>query len=197
MLSPEEVQAVESSLNSTKVAAKASEAALTESRQNLILALGWGYDGNPEILAVPDPDCSKIAGYDLVTDMETAIGNNYDLIDLRHTDSSELGGSKEKAKQVREMEDSVKIEMEMLYRTVLQAETSYNGNMDGWTAAEAAKSLADRKYQLGMISRLEYLQAEAAWLTAKASREQAAMNLLDAMEDYEWAVKGQLPESQM
>ena len=41
-----------------------------------------------------------------------------------------------------------------------------------------------------MISRNEFLQAEIDWLTAKASREQAALNLTAAMETYEWAVNG-------
>ncbi|MBQ7796286.1 MAG: TolC family protein, partial [Lachnospiraceae bacterium] len=60
----------------------------------------------------------------------------------------------------------------------------------GWTAAENTKAQADRKYALGLISRQEYLQAEANWLTAKASKEQAALNLTEAMETYEWAVNG-------
>ena len=56
--------------------------------------------------------------------------------------------------------------------------------------AESNKAMADRKYQLGMISKAEYLAEEITWLTAKASKEQAALDLVGSMETYEWAITG-------
>ncbi|MBR6615126.1 MAG: TolC family protein, partial [Lachnospiraceae bacterium] len=56
--------------------------------------------------------------------------------------------------------------------------------------SEAKLAQAERKYTLGMISKAEFLSEEIAWLTAKANKEQAALNLLAAMETYEWALKG-------
>jgi len=89
----------------------------------------------------------------------------------------------------------VKMQFEMLYKNVLSAKESYTGAMIGWTSAEQKKTQADCKFALGMISRNEHLQAEADWLTAKASREQAVLNLTAAMETYEWAVKGLMESS--
>lgn len=190
MYSMENLLTVEDSLNSARATADASAAAVVQSRQNLILALGWSYDGNPEILAVPEPDAAKIETYDLTADTELAVGANYDVIDIRTTDKSEFNSTADKKRQIKEKEDQVRVQMEFLYRDVEQKLLSYNTALDGWTVAESNKAMADRKYQLGMISKAEYLAEEITWLTAKASKEQAALDLVGSMETYEWAITG-------
>jgi outer membrane protein TolC len=82
------------------------------------------------------------------------------------------------------------MQMEYLYKEVQQKAMSYQSAKDGWPAAEAKLAQAERKLALGMISRAEYLAEEIAWMTAKANKEQAALNLQAAMETYEWAIKG-------
>ena len=188
--SKENVLAAVDALNAAKAAADAAEASVTQAKQSLITALGWGYNSEPVIMAVPEPNLEKIKGYDLEKDMEPAISMNYDLSDLRKTDAKELGGVNEKKKQIREKEDQVRMQLEFLYRDVQQKQASYEAAMNGWTASEAGKAQADRKYRLGMISKQEYLNAEAAWLTANASREKAALDLTASMETYEWALNG-------
>ena len=190
LYSKENLLAATDSLNAAKGLANSSAAAVVQARQDLITALGWGYDGNPEIMTVPEPDETKISGYDLTPDMYTAISCNYDISDLRKTDSSDLGGVSEKNRQIREMEDKVRMQLEYLYKDVLQKQASYSAAQKGWAAAETNKALADRKYSLGMLSKQEYLAEEVTWLTAKASKEQAGMDLTAAMETYEWALKG-------
>ena len=186
----ENVLAAADGLNAARSAADASAASLNQVKQSLITALGWEYNSNPDILAVPEPNPEKIAGYSLEKDMESALSMNYDVSDMRKTEAKELGGVNEKKKQIREKEDQVRMQMEFLYRDVMQKQLSYQAAMDGWNVAEANKAQADRKFALGMISKQEYLNAEAAWLTAKASRETAALDLTAAMETYEWAVNG-------
>lgn len=190
LYSKENLLAAADSLNTAIGAANSSAAAVVQARQDLITALGWSYDGNPEIAAVPEPDETKISGYDLAADMETAISCNYDISDLRKTDSSDLGGVSEKNRQIRETEDKVRMQMEYLYKDVIQKQAAYSAAQKGWAAAEANKAQADRKYGLGMLSKQEYLAEEVTWLTSKASKEQAGMDLTAAMEAYEWAVKG-------
>ena len=190
MYAKENVLAAADGLNAARSAADASAASLNQVKQSLITALGWEYNSNPDILAVPEPNPEKIAGYSLVKDMESALSMNYDVSDMRKTEAKELGGVNEKKKQIREKEDQVRMQMEFLYRDVMQKQLSYQAAMDGWNVAEANKAQADRKFALGMISKQEYLNAEAAWLTAKASREKAALDLTTAMETYEWAVNG-------
>lgn len=178
------------SLNSAQKAADASAASTQQAKRELIMELGWGHDDNPEIVKIPEPDMAKISGYDLETDMTSALNNNYDIVELRHTKSSELGGLTEKNRQMREQQDSIRIQMEYLYRDVQQKQTSYQAVLSGYAAAEANQAQAERKYSLGMLSRQEYLAAEVTWLTEKAAMEQAGMDLTAAMENYEWALKG-------
>lgn len=192
LCSMEDVLTVEDSLNSARAAANSSAAALEQGKRSLIMDLGWEYDANPEIVAVPEPDLTKIDSYDPEADMETAFSNNYDLVDLKLTDSKDLGGAVEKARQIKDQEIQVRMQMELLYKNVLQARTSYDAAMNGWAAAEANKAQADRKYQLGMLSRQEYLAQEVTWLSTKATKEQAVMDLISAMETYEWAVDGMM-----
>lgn len=190
MISGEELLAAQDSLNAAKASADASASALRKGKQSLITALGWSYDGNPDIREIPEPDLSKVSDYHLETDMELAVGANYDVADIRRTDKSQFNGTKDKQRQIREKENEVRMQMEYLYKEVQQKAMSYQSVKDGWPAAEAKLAQAERKLALGMISRAEYLAEEITWLTAKANKEQAALNLQAAMETYEWAIKG-------
>ncbi len=190
MISTEELLSAQDSLNAAKASADASASTLLKSKQSLITALGWGYDGNPDIRTIPEPDVTKIASYDLEADTELAVGANYDVADIRRTDKSEFNGTKDKQRQIEEKENQVRMQMEFLYKDVQQKLFSYQSVQEGWTVAEANLALAERKFHLGMISKAEFLAEEITWLTAKANKEQASLALVAAMETYEWAIKG-------
>lgn len=190
MISGEELLAAQDSYHASKASADAAAAALLKGKQSLITALGWNYDGNPDIRTIPEPDLTKAAGYNLETDMELAVGANYDVADIRRTDKSEFNGTQDKLRQIKEKENEVRMQMEYLHKDVQQKVWSYQSAEDGWPVAEAKLAQAERKYTLGMISKAEYLAEEITWMTAKAKKEQAALDLLAAMETYEWAIKG-------
>lgn len=190
MYSAAQVRAAELSWNAAQAKADAANSERIKAKSDLIAALGWNYDADPEIRPIPEPEIEKIAGYDLTADMESAINNNYDIVDIRKTDASEYGGAGKKRKEIETQTTSVKIKLEVLYKNVLAMKEAYDGAQSGWVSAEQKKVQADKKYALGMLSQAEYLQEELSWLTSKASKEQASLNLLEAMETYEWAVKG-------
>ena len=48
----------------------------------------------------------------------------------------------------------------------------------------------EQRYAMGMLSRLGYLQARAAFLQQKAAYETAAAGLQQAMDTYDWALQG-------
>lgn len=190
MCSVPELRAEEQALAAQQVLKAASDAELAQKKAELIVSMGWSREGNPEIIPIPEPDLTKIAAYNLESDMKAAVDSNYDVNDIRRTDSSEYGGASKKRDELSTAEKNVKMQFELLYKNVLSQEEAYRGAQIGWGSAEKKMAQAERKFALDMISRLEYLQAEAEWLSAKASREQAALNLTAAMETYEWAVKG-------
>lgn len=190
MISAEELLSAQDSFNASKASRDASAATLLKNKQMLLTALGWGYDGNPDIRMIPEPDVTRADGYDLEADTELAVGANYDVSDLRRTDKSEFNGTLDKLRQIEEKENQVRMQMEFLYKDVQQKLLTYQSVQEGWPVSEAKLAQAERKFGLGMISKAEYLAEEITWLTAKANKEQAALNLLAAMETYEWAVKG-------
>lgn len=170
------------------------DAGLLQIRQTLFMMTGWSYDANPEIGAVPAVDLQQLANINLQEDKEKAIGNNSSLIDSRQKDTARGSTASRLTydRTVGEMEQKVYIGMEQLYDTLQQKRTESEGANAAFASAEAAKRAADVKYQMGMLGKLEYLQAEVAYLTQKAAKESADMALLNAYNDYEWGVKGML-----
>lgn len=192
LYSGEDVLAAREALNAAEAAdaeAKKEEAAR---KQELLTTLGWNYDAEPEIRKVPAADPARASGYQPETDSETAILNNYTLMEKRRTGAAGFGGQNEKNRQLKELEDSVRASMDQLYQQVLQKESALKAASTEFEAASAAMAAADQKNRMGMLSRQEYLNQEIAYLTAQASKEAADLDLTAAMEDYEWAMQGLL-----
>lgn len=190
MYSQAELRAAENAWNAARIQADASAVEVTKAKADLITALGWSREGNPEIVRIPEPNTAKAAGYQPTVDLTQAINFNYDMVEIRNSNASAYGGKLKKQEELENAENNVKMKLEMLHKDVLAKDEAYRGALLGWESAEKKKNLADRKYALGIISRMEFLQAEAEYLTAKASFEQVGLDLTAAMERYEWAVNG-------
>ena len=120
MKSAEELLAVQDSLAAAGASADASASALLNKKQTLLMALGWAYNGNPEIRTIPEPDMGKLETYQFEADLELAVGANYEVSDIRRTDKSEFNGTQDKQRQIREKENEVRIQMEYLYKDLQQ-----------------------------------------------------------------------------
>lgn len=167
--------------------------AIVQLRQNLCMMTGWSYDAMPEIRRIPPTDVSWITQINLEEDKIKAVGNNGDLISLRSSGSS-AGSStvdrETRKRSIDEAEQQVCIDVEQKYQTIQQKLLEYQAANAAFESAQTAKHAADTRYANGMIGRLEYLQAEVAYLTKKAAKEQADMALLQAVNDYQWIVRG-------
>ena len=101
------------------------------------------------------------------------------------------GSSKENQGRTNaDKEQSIRSSIDSLYRAVLQKQTEWESAEAAYTTAVANMSAADRKMQLGMLGNLEYLQQQSAYVQAEANVKIARLALLQAVEIYEWAVKG-------
>lgn len=192
LYSAEDVLSAEEALNAARAKDASAKTAYVSGKQELIKMLGWNYDGDPEIRKIPEPDLEAIAGYDPSKDEAKAIENNITLFETRMNSSKSQGGANKKARNIQEQENSVRSSLDLLYRDVMQKKASYEAAVLQYTAAQADKAAADRKYSLGMLSGQQYLTAENTWLTEEAALESAGLSLMAAMEEYEWAVKGLL-----
>lgn len=166
-------------------------------KQNLCMMTGWSYDASPDIRPVPAVDQARLDAMDLDADTAKAIGNNTTLISQRGIadKARKTVKDKEKEKRARTMEESeqkVRMEMGQLYDAVQEKKTQAEGARAAYESAVTAKQTADIKSQVGALSHLEYLQAEVEFLSQTAAKESADMALLQAVNDYDWAVKGVL-----
>ena len=195
MVTDADVLAAKQSLEQAESGLAQVDAGLLNIRQNLCMMTGWSYDAIPDIREVPAVSQERLDAMNLESDIQKAIGNNLTLIDQRNAteEAARRMTVKEKEKRARninESEQKLRIEMGQLYDAVQEKKAEADGAAAAYAGAITTKHGADLKYQTGSIGRLQYLQAELEFLTAKASKESADMALLQAVNNYEWGVKG-------
>ena len=159
-------------------------------KRSLCLMTGYSADGAVLIGNIPQLDLSAIA-LDLEADTAKAIGNNYDLIDSRRGASNKTTtGIKNKEASISEGEQNLTVTMQSFYQEILQAKAAYDASSTAYEKAVLEKEKADRSYQLGMLSKISYLQAQMAFSQAEGEKQSAYNTLYQAYNTYQWAVNG-------
>ena len=160
-----------------------------------------GYDeaSNPVFGEVPAADPSYIATVNVAEDKEKAVNNNYELISLRGQTGGgmtdlQIRTSKtttqiaNKLRNVEYSEENVRSNIQALYDAMEEknssysaAKTAYESGQISWQAAQKAN---------GMLSNIQYMQQELAWLQAQSGYKCADLALQQAIQNYKWAVAG-------
>lgn len=195
MATADDVAAAQESLLSARMQQQSTQTQSNQIKQNLCMLTGWEYDADVAIGSVPEPDESRIAAMNPETDIETAIGNNYTLVSMRHTNTSSGKTASEKRsrlEQMEEMEEKIGVAINQQYQNVLQTQAAFQAASSAYESAKLTFGATQRQYQLGMISSLQYQQLNVAYLSEKMNFENARLDFFQAMENYDWAVKGNL-----
>lgn len=170
-----------------------SQSSLASVKQQLCMMTGWQYDAQPEIQGVPAADVNRIALMNPDVDKQAALDNNYDLKYNRRAYGNMSGGSTDKKnmeRTLKNMEEKIVASLKNLYNDVLQKQTAFE-LAEAELATETTKmETAERKYQQGAISRLEYIQQQASFMGKQIDVQTADAALFQSMETYDWAVKG-------
>lgn len=160
-------------------------------RKELLMVAGYSVDSDVEIGPMPSPDPGRVEGYTLDIDKWRAMGNNYELRQLR---SGSPGKTNKEVhayqRDVNQGEETMYGQIDTLYQDVLANRTLWESACTAQAAREAQWKAASGKMQLGMMSRQEYLEARAAYLEGTAEKARADVGFQQAMDAYEWAVKG-------
>lgn len=167
----------------------------TQLRQTLCNLLGWPHDAQPEIQEVPEPDLARIDRMDPAVDKEAAIANNYTLQYNKLSYAEMNNGSVEQENMARTIEEqtaTISSSVVNLYNAVLQRQSEYQTAVAALELEKTKMDAAERKMAVGTIGRLEYLQQKNAYSTQETAVETAKLNLFQAMETYDWALKGNL-----
>jgi hypothetical protein len=165
--------------------------------RSLGLMTGYSADASPEIGGLPELDLQAISAIDLQADTAKAIGNNYDLINMRRANSNKTTtGVQNKQAAVSEGEQNVAATMQSLYQNLKQSKTAYEATLTSYEKAGLDQGKAERSFQMGMLSIITYLQSQMAYLQAQGAKESAYSDLYQAYTTYQWAIKGIISDSQ-
>ena len=170
----------------------AMKSQIEDTRQNLIIMLGWKQGDMPEIRPMPAVQMDRISAMNVEEDTRTALGADYALqLDQRKMNNSITDANKNIYKKtVEEDKQKIAVAVNDGYQKVIQAKNSYDEAVLNLEVETKNWNAANTKYQLGSISRMEYLQAEAGLVQAQMDREVKNLDLFQAMENYDWIIKG-------
>ena len=195
MATQADVLKAQKNLQSIKSTQTETLSSLETLRQNLCMMTGWSYNAQPEIKEVPQADLAAIDQINLEADRQKALENNYDLQYSRKA----LNNSTDKKNQertVKNLEQSISASMTNLYNDIQQKKIAWQLAQAELATEQQSMSATETKRGLGMVSDLEYLQAQSSFLGKQIAEKTANMALFQAVETYNWAVNGYLNQTQ-
>lgn len=192
MATQAEVLSAQQNLQSADAQIQSLENQIESARKKLIVMTGWAQGDTPEISSMPEVDFERITAMDLHQDLLDALANDYTLkIDDRKVSRAASAETRKICEQtVASDREQIGVALNSAYSSVQQAKTSYDEAVVDLDVKTRNLTTASTQYGLGSISLLDYRQAEAALVTAQTSLEMKRLALLQAIEDYDWIVKG-------
>ena len=171
---------------------KELESEIANVKETLCISLGWKHNDTPEISALPEADLSRIDGMDPDRDLETAVEHNYTLkINKRKLENARSQTTRESLEtKIKNNEKQIGASLSGAYKSVLSARLSYEQALAAARLEEANTQIAAGKLQAGMVTGLEYKEQQYKMESSRLSAQMAAIELFQAMETYDWSVKG-------
>ena len=185
-----DVLTAKESLQSSENNIKELESGIENLKEELYISLGWKHNDSPDIKELPQMDVSRIDGMDPDRDLETALENNYTLkINKRKLENARSKTTRESLEtKIRNNEKQIGASLSSAYKNVLSARLSYEQAVAEAQLEET--NTAAGKLQAGMMTSLEYKEQEYKMESSRLNAEMAAVSLFQAMETYDWSVKG-------
>ena len=180
------LQSLQSTLTQTK-------AGLQTQHQQLCVQTGWTYDAEPDIQDLPQADLGRIAAMNLAADTQTALQQNLSLQSNKRGYANMAEGSADKKnmdRTIKNQEQTIRSSMQTLYNDIMQKQTALQLADASLAAETQAMNAMQKKLELGMATQMEYKSEEVSVLEKQIDKETANMNLQQAIEMYEWALKG-------
>ena len=187
-----EVLTAQENLQNADAAILTAESDLENTRQKLCVMLGWRYDASPEMREIPAVDLNSIQSMDPAADKAKALENNYTLRINKKKLANSSNNSKKESLQMT-IDDNIQrigSSVDSAYKNVIQSQTAYQQAAVSLEVASKNMEAAERKMQIGTLSRLDYLTQQYAYLQAQVAMEDASMALFQAVESYDWNING-------
>jgi len=168
------------------------EQAIEDTRQKLIIMLGWSGSDQPEIRGVPEIDLAEIDGIDLEADKEKALETNYTLkINRKKLENAKDADNRSKIQNtIQGNERRIRGSVTSAWQDLQTAKRNYEQAQADAATEERNLELAGRKREAGMIPGYEYEKQQSALNRSRNGAEEAKLDLLEALETYYWNVNG-------
>ena len=187
-----DVLAAKEGVQSTQASIEKLTGSIEETRQKLLVMLGWKYSDTPEIRDIPAVDFEHIAAMNPETDKDAALEKNYTFnINKRRLANAVAELTKETLKRtVSSNEQNIKSEIVKNYQAVQQAKASYEQAKGEFELESKNMETAERKQQIGTLSRLDYMKQKNIFNTKDNAMKKAQLTLFQAVQTYDNAVNG-------
>lgn len=196
-----DVLSAAASLSSGQSQLNTLDAGIEQIRKMLCSFTGYDEASNPVFGEVPAADPSYIATVNVAEDKEKAVNNNYELISLRGQTGGgmtdlQIRTSKtttqiaNKLRNVEYSEENVRSNIQVLYDAMEEKNSSYSAAKTAYESGQISWQAAQVQKANGMLSNIQYMQQELAWLQAQSGYKCADLALQQAIQNYKWAVAG-------
>lgn len=192
MATQSDVLGAKESVQSAQATVEKSTGAVEETRQKLLIMLGWKYNDVPEIKDIPAVNFERIAAMNPDAEQEAALNNNYTLkTNKKKLNNATAEYTKETLKKtISSNEQNIKSELIKSYQAVQQAKASYDQAVAEMELENKNMETAEHKQQVGSLSRLDYLKQKNAFVTKSISLKKAQLSLFQAVQSYDNTVNG-------
>ena len=92
--------------------------------------------------------------------------------------------------QLKAEKESVTASFRSLYKTLQEQQSTLTAAESDLAMAQKTFSIQQTKYESGMISELDYIEAQETLAAAEEAAITARTDLLTAYNDYQWAIRG-------
>jgi len=192
MSTQSKVLSAKESVSNAEAALVTAESNLASTKESLCLMLGWSYGADVEIAELPEPDQSKIAAIDVNADIQTALENSYAYrLTQKQLTNARTDTVKEKLTETeKNQKETISNSVKSAYDSLLLAQSNYEQAQSALALEEVSMKSADAKLAAGTITKNTYENQKAFYTTAQVTAQTQKLSLLQAMNDYDWAVNG-------
>ena len=192
MSTQSKVLSAKESVSNAEAALVTAESNLASTKESLCLMLGWGYGADVEIAELAEPDQSKIAAIDVNADIQTALENSYAYrLTKKQLTNARTDSVKEKLSETeKNQRETISNSVKSAYDSLLLAQSDYEQAQSALALQEVSMKSADAKLAAGTITKNTYESQKASYTTAQVTARTQKLSLLQAMNDYDWAVNG-------
>jgi len=168
------------------------EQSIEDTRQKLIVMLGWSGSDQPEIRGVPEIDLSEIETIDLEADQQKAQENNYTLnINKKKLENAKDADNRNKLQNtIQGNERQIRVSVNSAWQSLQTAKRNYEQAQADAVTEERNMELAGQKWKAGMITKYEYEKQQSALNSSRNRVQETKLDLLEALESYRWNVGG-------